>query len=314
MSLTRNRWARGLVFLALLGSYVGVGALLVRDVGNRVFYEGWQRVLHARSRTRRRRTLLRPLDRAAGWVMPKDFRGLVIKDLRVFLRDPAQWTQGLIFYGILGLYFVNLRNLQYHVLSDEWRNIIAFLNVFSVAAVMCSLGARFIFPQLSLEGQGFWMVGMSPVSVGRVLAAKFVASCFALLVVSMLLMVLSVEMLRLGPAAKSAALAVGVGMSVGVAGMSTGLGAAYLDLKQRNPAVIISSFGGTLNLVLMLGFMFAAVLPFATVFHMHYHQGLSVAGLHRGLVGAYTWLLVLTAFAAGIPLLLGRRHLLQRDY
>ena len=314
MSLTHDRWRRGLTFLALMCSYVGVGVLLVRDVGNRLFYEGWQRVLHARSRTRRRKVLLRPLDRALGLVLPPDFRGLVVKDLRVFLRDPAQWTQGLIFYGILGLYFINLRNLQYHVLSDEWRNIIAFLNVFSVAAVMCSLGARFIYPQLSMEGQGFWIVGMSPVSAGRVLAAKFTASAGSLLVVSFALMMLSVQMLGLDPAPKVAALSVAVAMALAVAGMSTGLGAVYIDLKQRNPAVIISSFGGTLNLVLLLGFMFAAVLPFATLFHLHFHEGMPLAGLHRGLAAAYAWLLALTAAAAGIPLLLGRRHLRNRDY
>lgn len=314
MSLTRDQWGRGLTFLALMVSYVGVGALLVRDLGNRLFFDGWQRVLHARSRTRRRRAMLRPLDYVLGWVLPPDFRGLVVKDLRVFLRDPAQWTQGLIFYGILGLYFVNLRNLHYHVLSAEWRNIIAFLNIFSVTAVMCSLGARFIYPQLSLEGQGFWMVGMSPVSMGRVLASKFVASAGSLLVVSLVLMLLSVEMLKLDFATRIAALSVAVAMSLTVAGMSTGLGAAYVDLKQRNPAVIISSFGGTLNLVLLLGFMFAAVLPFATVFHMHFHEGMPLPGLHRGLAVAYVWLFGLTAVSVGIPLSLGRRHLKNRDY
>jgi len=42
-----------------------------------------------------------------------------------------------------------------------------------LSAVMCSVGARFVYPQLSLEGHGFWIVGMSPVTMGRVLFSKF---------------------------------------------------------------------------------------------------------------------------------------------
>ena len=39
-------------------------------------------------------------------------------------------------------------------LARSGATLIAFLNVFSVSAVMCSLGSRFVYPQLSLEGHG----------------------------------------------------------------------------------------------------------------------------------------------------------------
>jgi hypothetical protein len=73
----------------------------------------------------------------------------------------------------LALYYANLRSFHYHLLPETWRNTVAFLNVFSVAAVMCSLGSRFIYPQLSLEGQGFWIIGMAPTSMTKVLVTKF---------------------------------------------------------------------------------------------------------------------------------------------
>jgi ABC-2 type transport system permease protein len=314
MTMSRGQWGRGMLFLALLSSWVLVLGMAIRAAGVRLFYDGWQQVLSAGSRTSRKPVMLRSLDTLLRWVLPTDFRALLMKDLRVFLRDPAQWSQGLIFYGILGLYFVNLRNLQYHTLSEQWRNIIAFLNVFSVAAVMCSVGARFIYPQLSLEGQGFWIVGMSPVTMGRVLLAKFAAALVVLGSVSVVLMAVSVRMLGVDPGVQTAALAIAVCMSIAVAGMAIGFGAVFIDLKQRNPAAIISSFGGTLNLVLTLGFMFAAILPFAALYHLHIGGRLPTHAHQIAVNAAYGYLAVITATAASIPLLLGRHSLRIREF
>jgi ABC-2 type transport system permease protein len=310
MSMSRMQWGRGIAFLALLVSWVGVLNILVRQFGAWFFYDGWQKVLSAESRVSRRPVMFSRFERFLGMFTPCDFKALLMKDLRVFLRDPAQWSQGLIFYGILGLYFINLRNLQYHTLSETWRTVIAFLNVFSVSAVMCSVGARFVYPQLSLEGHGFWIVGMSPVTMGRVLFSKFVSAWLVLAAVSFTLMYLSVEMLRVDAGIKFAALAIALAMACSVSGMSTGFGALFLDLKQRNPAAIISSFGGTLNLVMSLGFMFLIIVPLAAMYHFRIGQSVSWTLLTI----TYMYLFVVTLVATGLPLLLGRRSLLAREF
>lgn len=315
MSMSRGRWTRGLQFFGLLVSWVVVLQIAVRQFGAWLFYDGWQRVLTSATRVSGKAVILRPLEGVLHVFMPTDFRALFMKDLRTFLRDPAQWTQGLIFYGILALYFVNLRNLQYDTLSPQWRNVIAFLNVFSVSAVMCSLGARFIFPQLSLEGQGFWIIGMSPVTMRRVLVSKFTTSLCVLATISVLLMLLSVRMLNANGPTRVAAMSIAAAMSATVAGMSTGLGAVFIDLKQRNPAAIISSFGGTLNLVLSLVYMFGVIIPFAAIFHVHTQSDhLGPDALQAALLAAYGYLLIVTAAATTLPLWLGARSLGRREY
>ena len=40
-------------------------------------------------------------------------RLLIVKDLRLFRRDPVQWSQFLIFFGLLVLYFLNIRRFSY---------------------------------------------------------------------------------------------------------------------------------------------------------------------------------------------------------
>lgn len=313
MALARGQWARGLMLWSVLFSNVLVVGLLIDVAGRAYLYRAWQRVNYSSAIVKRRGTLLGSLDRALGF-LGVDTRALILKDIRTFLRDPAQWSQGLIFFGLLGLYFLNLRNLQYHMLPPEWRNVIAFLNVFSVSAVMCSLGSRFVYPQLSLEGHGFWIIGLSPVSMRRVLVSKFALAVVGMMVVSVALMYLSTRMLLVPPPVQAVALGVAVAMSLGISGLSTGLGALFLDLKQPNPAVIVSGFGGTLNLVLSLLFICGAVFPFGFLFHFRFVGRIAESELQRGLVAASLWVVLITLLATLLPLFLGAKSLKNREY
>jgi ABC-2 type transport system permease protein len=263
---------------------------------------------------RRRPVLLAGLERLGGMFLPRDVRGMVLKDLRTVLRDPAQWSQALIFFGLLALYFSNIRSFYTSRLPADWRNLVAFLNVFSVASVQCSLASRFIYPQLSLEGQAFWVLGLSPTRMGRILAVKFWMALAGMLTVSVGLMLISTSMLDVAPVVRLTAVGLAAAISIAVSGFSTGLGAVFLDLKSSNPMAAVSGFGGTVNLVLSLGFMLAVILPAGLVFQLAGSGRISPAGLARGLAAVGCWTVLATGAAAAVPLRLGRRALEQRDY
>lgn len=313
MALTRGQWGRGLLFLGVLVSNVLMVGLAVEAVGRRLFYDAWQRAQYSRGLAKRTGVLLRPLERALKF-LAADVRGLIVKDVRLFFRDAAQWSQGLVFFGLLALYFLNLRSLRYHMLPTEWRNLIAFLNVFSVSAVMCSFGSRFVYPQLSLEGHGFWIVGLSPTTMGRVLLAKFGLALVAMTLISTSLMVVSTRMLLVPPVIQASAIGISLAMSLGISALSTGLGAVFLDLKQTNPVAIVSGFGGTLNLVLSLVLMGLIIVPFGVVFHVHLAGHVGGASLHRSLAVVSVWMALVTALATILPLWLGARSLREREY
>lgn len=315
MAVTRHDWGRGLMMLSLLISNALMVCMVVESIGRHTFFQAWQRMLGASSTRHRRAAVFDALDRLLR-ILPSDLRALITKDVRTFFRDPMQWSQALIFFGLLGLYFANLRSFHYHLLDPDWRNTIAFLNVFSVSAVMCSLGSRFVYPQLSLEGQGFWILGLSPTTMTRVLLSKFILALLGMLVASLCLVNLSTRMLGLEPAATRVALGIGCAMSFATAALSTGLGAIFLDIRQRNPAAIVSGFGGTLNLVLCLAFMLLSIMPFATIFHVFYRQEglMPAAQLQQMLRFATSWLIVLTAITTVVPLAIGRYSLVRREY
>ncbi|MBU4211655.1 MAG: hypothetical protein KKD33_03615 [Verrucomicrobia bacterium] len=312
MALSRNQWLRGgLLFGVLLANVLMVG-LLIEGVGNAWFVQAWQRT-RAVGRRARRACRAMALETRLAFLAP-DARALVVKDLRTLLRDPAQWIQGLLFFGLLALYFFNLRNLHYHLLSAVWRNLIVFLNMFSLSAVMCSFCSRFIYPQLSLEGQAFWLIGLAPTTMGRVLKIKFLASLAGMLTISVVLMAVSTALLDVGWRVWVTAMGLAVAMSLGLCGLAIGLGAVFLDLKQRNPMAIISGFGGTLNLVLSLAYMAAAILPFGVLYHYYTQGRIGLQVLREGTAAATVWLIVITLAAVLLPLLAGRRSLMKRDY
>src|SRR5207237_10125559 len=124
-------------------------------------------------------------------------RALVGKDVRVFWRDTSQWSQFVIFFGLLGLYVVNLRNVAYDWNNPYWAAFVSFLNLGAASMTLATLTTRFVFPQFSLEGKRLWMVGMVPYGLKRVLLEKFWLSSVCSGAITSLLMITSSCMLRI---------------------------------------------------------------------------------------------------------------------
>ncbi len=311
-ALTKGFWLRGSMLFAVMLSNCLVLCLLIAWLGGKIFYRAWLGVSGASGLSSRKALSLPWLDRSLD-VIARNTRALILKDVRTFLRDPMQWSQVLIFFGLLALYFANLRSFRYHMLPDKWRNTIALLNAFSVSAVMCSLGSRFIYPQLSLEGQSFWVIGLSPTNMKKVLLTKFGISAISLGTVSMILMAISTRMLGLEPIARWITMLLAIAMSIAISALSVGLGALFIDLQQRNPSVIVSGFGGTLNLVLCLAFMLATIVPIGLLLHLQIMDQISERQMLYGLGIGLCWVTILTTFATLVPLTLGINKLKRQE-
>jgi ABC-2 type transport system permease protein len=133
----------------------------------------------------------RPLD----W-FGRDVRALVVKDIRTFWRDTAQWGQSVMLFGLLGAYIINLRNFTHQLTNPFWINLVAHLNLFACAPNLATLTTRFVFPQFSLEGRRLWIVGMAPMGLARVVLTKFFLASTMSLVITAGLIALSCYILR----------------------------------------------------------------------------------------------------------------------
>jgi ABC-2 type transport system permease protein len=155
---------------------------------------------------------------------------------------------------------------------------------------------------------------VAPTSVGRLVFVKFIASGVLLALVSAALVALSSYRLGVPPTERIETVILMVAIALGSCSLATGLGAVFLDLKQPNPAAIVSGFGGTLNLVLNLGFVLAAILPFALAEHLEITGAIADSMAVHARAACWVWLAALTASAIAVPLTLGIRSLRHRDY
>lgn len=198
---------------------------------------------------------------------------LVLKDVRSFLRDPVQWAQFLLFFGLLGLYFANLRSLSYNLDDPYWQNLLAFLNLSACCFTLATFTSRFVYPLLSLEGARLWVLGLAPISRRRIVGAKFAFSVLGSLCLSLPLVVLSDVMLRMPPLLLILHLYLIGGVCLGLSGISVGLGAFAPRLREDDPSRIVSGFGGLVNLLVSLGFVLLVIFLVAVPCHFLQARG-----------------------------------------
>jgi ABC-2 type transport system permease protein len=274
-------------FLYLRGWWAGPGYRASRRIREGCF---WRRILPV---------LLVPLGRGV--------RTLVIKDVKGFVRDPVQWSQFLIFFGLLAIYFANLRTFQYHHRLAFWKNIIAQLNLAATCLTLSTFTSRFVFPQLSLEGRRFWILGLVPMPRWKILAGKLCFAAAGALVVSLSLVLLSNVMLDVPRRVLALQLVSIAGVSLGLSGMAVGLGAIYPDFQEDNPSKIVSGFGGTLNLVLSLMLVGIVLVLQGTPCSLYMTGKLSAEAFVPAAALAAGGILVVCGLAAVVPIAVGVR-------
>jgi ABC-2 type transport system permease protein len=261
----------GLFYLFVMAAHGAflylVAAVMARDL----YRTGYSRVQGGRS-ARKKRDAYRfdALFHRAFFFLNRPVRLLILKDIRTFRRDPAQWSQFLIFFGLLAFYFLNIRRLGYNIQNEYFRNLLSFLNLAVTALILSTFTSRFIFPMLSLEGRNFWILGLFPLRRSAILWGKFAFSSGIALVATEGLIVLSDRMLQIGPGMTAVHMVTVAFLCLGLSGISVGLGARMPNLKEEDPSRIAAGFGGTLNLLVSLVFIVLMVTALALPFHLYY--------------------------------------------
>ncbi len=314
--------ARGYFFCLLIVAWALMGMLITYAGASRFFVPAWNTSVRRRARHSWNRRMRRQRQIESGGVakplsdglrVPKlrrSYRSLVVKDFLIFWRDPAQWVQFVVIFGLLFLYVLNLRKMGYDYKSEFWSVIIAYLNLGVCSLALSTLTTRFVFPQFSLEGRRLWILGLAPFDMGKVVLQKFWFSWAVAGSLTVGLMILSGYMLEL-PAGRIGYFIVAISlMSIGLTAIAVGLGTIFPNLRESNPAKIVSGFGGTLCLILsflyIVLFIFALALPAAV--RLAKHGFFADLNYEAAFAVSTICVLGLTAFAVGAPLFFAVRR------
>ncbi|MCP4660511.1 MAG: hypothetical protein GY856_34355 [bacterium] len=252
-------------------------------------------------------TVLRPL--------PQPARALVVKDLKLFWRDPAQWSQFVLFFGIMAIYVANLRGARAFTDQGMWHDWASLLNLTACMLILASLTTRFVYPLVSLEGRRFWILGLAPLGMRRIVWQKFWLSVGTTSIFTVTLAILSAVQLDLGRLAFALSVAGIAATTVALSGLAVGLGSLYPNFEEDNPARIVSGMGGTLNFMLSMVYVILVTAAQAVVLLWDSVGRLVPADSFPWAVAAVVAvIIVLTALTCWVPMKLGLRNLERAEF
>ena len=187
-------------------------------------------------------------------------RAIVTKDLKTFWRDPAQWSQFIILFGLLVIYIFSIRGAynasrQVQAIVPHWKTLICFFNLGATSTILAIFTTRFFYPLLSLEGKQYWAIGLAPIPRGSLVWEKFWFCWTFAAMTGLSLMLFSGILLNIGPFLFWQSISTIFVMSLGLTSLSVGLGAITPNFNEDNPARIANGIGGTLNIILSLAYI-----------------------------------------------------------
>jgi len=275
-------FAEAVKFLALLVANGMLLQLLAGWLARRAYRLGFSQLAsEVPARRQRRIGWFDQMLVNAGSNASRPLRLLIVKDLRLFRRDISQWSQFLIFFGLLGLYFWNVRSFNY---NNAYASMIGFLNLAVVGLILSTFTTRFVFPMISLEGRRFWILGLLPVHRDHIVWSKFlfaflggVLPCCGLVLLSDVMLGLPRQVILIHEVSC-------IVLCMGLSGIAVGLGARMPDLREVSPSKISSGFGGTLSLVISSLFIMTVVVVAALPSHLFLAANALGPGTVRGLM------------------------------
>lgn len=316
LAASRLQYKESLFWFLMILSTALVALLLAGRLAHRWFFPGYS-FLAGQDRQRirlREKGILNRLERFLSFI-PEPYRSLTVKDIKLFWRDPTQWSQFVIFFGIMAIYIANLRSSSRYYEDAMWRSWIACLNVGSVTLILSTLTSRFVFPLVSLEGRRFWIIGLAPFRFTGLVWQKFWLSVCVTSFFTVGLSFLSATMLKLEPVFFWMTVYSVVVANFGLAGLAVGLGALYPSFHEDNPARIVSGLGGTLNLLLSIAYITVIIAAQTLVLQWNALGGFASPALfHYALAAAISVGLLTTLAAVGLPMYFGLRNLRDREY
>ncbi|MDB4657857.1 hypothetical protein OAE56_03795 [Verrucomicrobiales bacterium] len=252
---------RTILYPALLFSYALMATLLTCWAGRRWFYTSWNNSVQASASAALRRQHKAGAATREGMVkyLPKpswmrhligrSLAAISRKDVLTFVREPGQWIQFAIVFGLLAIYASGLRTMNDNLDSARDLYLVAYLNLTVCALALSALTTRFVFPQFSLEGRRLWILAMSPLKLQRLVLQKFVMSALFTGAAVTFILMLSGNNLNLGGSDTLFFTCAVIQLATGLNAIAVGFGVLFPNLEESNTAKIVSGFGGTLCLV-----------------------------------------------------------------
>ncbi len=241
-----------------------------------VYFEGFSKSQEAKKRRRGAKRLLDLMIKYLIKPFDDDIAAVMARDIRAFFRDNTQWPQLLLLAALVVVYLYNFSVLPLEKVPlrlDTIQNHIAFLNMGLAGFVLSAVSARFVFPAVSSEGEAYWIIQSSPLTISRYLWGKYLLSLLPMIVLSQILIIVSNLFLDVKPFMMLLSIITMLFMVFGIVALGVGLGAIYPEFKHQNITQVSTGFGGVVYMILSLIFIIVIIVLEAGPMHLLYLTG-----------------------------------------
>lgn len=239
---------------------------------------------------------------------------LVDKDMRLFLRDPSQWSQALIFTALLGVYVISLKRTPIYFRNPFWLILISFVNLGFTGYILATLFIRFVFPAMSLEGATYWIIKSSPMPAKDLLWGKLSVNFGIGLALAEGLVVATNLSLGVEPSMLILSVVSTAFFTFSLVSLSVGLGSLFPDFKERNPSKIASGPGGVITAIFSLLYVGFSIAIIAWPVHLWVQTKIAHTPFPLpALFYSGAAFLAINALSILLPLKLGVRALVRRE-
>jgi ABC-2 type transport system permease protein len=290
-----------------------VGLAVLWITGRKIYFDGWtlvQEANHApvpkKEWERSRTSFLKNLP------IGSTQQALLEKDMKIFSRDPEQWSQIFILCALVFVYIFNIMNLP--LSNVALKNVTSVLNIGLIGFVLSALVSRFVFTATSLEGKSMWAIYSAPVEMKKFVWSKFWMFFPPLLLIAEFLLIVSNYLLQVDIYVMTVSF-IGVFLiTLGLVGMGIGLGAVYPSFNHDNISEIPAGTGGILFMTMSLGFVGLVLMLVGRPMYVHFNEKF----LYKSLGGidvpiCYALIFILSLSAAYLPIQRGISSLKKMD-
>ena len=189
-------------------------------------------------------------------------REMFLKDMKLFFRDASQWSQLLLLVFLIIIYLYNFSVLPLDktpINSFYLKNIIGFSNLILAGLVIAALGARFIFPSISLESRSLWLIKGSPVSPSGFIFSKMLFNLIPLFMVGFTITYFSCRFLNTTSLITFVSTTTIILLIPSIATLGIFFGTYYPVFKYESVAQIATSYGGIVYMLTTSLFVIAIV-------------------------------------------------------
>jgi len=238
---------------------------------------------------------------------------LLKKEFLQFFREPGQWIHLSVIIFLIAIFVVSLGGIDGGLLNAYNYSLraIIYVVIFSFNLfLISSLSLRFAFPALSLEGDAYWKLKSSPISMRKFVVVKFLILFSLIFLIGQGLNYFS----HLNfPKELFLTASINIAfITLAIVSLNFGMGSLFINLKEKSPIRIASSQGASLTFLFTI---ILIVLLIALLFIPVYNYYNDIFGFQERLKNIYltSFIIVVVSLTISLISILLTKKALMRD-